>query len=202
MNLTIQNSLIEPDDYPSFMFLTKRSVVGITATALSILSAGRDHCINYNADKIRDITLIIPKACLHFFKKINPEASYDDPKVYFCKFVLDPVTNVWENNPYVGGLDRGFITWCVVDTLSAAAFRFSLKKSNNCSRLLYAACAITAVFTRTIDFALGVIFLAVASYQRGVYPTLNALAVHHLNLLSVVSDVFMSIRGVVNPQQF
>lgn len=67
------------------------------------------------------------------------------------------------------------------------------------SRALFALGGIASVVSRTADLAIGLIAASCAILTLGTLKGLNDFAFDNLTFLNVVSDVVISIRGLINP---
>ncbi len=199
--MKIDNSLSAPADL-SFSDVAKDVLVGFSATFLSVVTLGINTGINDKADRVIAIKKILPTVYLKLLHKINSAAKCEFSTVLETYYDWCPLASEWVDKVSTGELDTGVLTWCLARPLYCSAFKLSLNGSMVRSRLVYLASVITVIFARTIDFAVGLVLAIGVSSTRGVYPWLNGQAINHLNILDLIREVSLGIRGIVNPGQF
>lgn len=155
---------------------------GVAAAAVSVATLGLFDSINRFANKAYTSANIITTAFRAVGRVINPD--------------------------FRGHSDgAGIVTQAVAGPIHAIAMNTSHKPNffakHVISRIAYGLLAVTSCATRTADFALGILFGAVAFvplFARS--ETVNTLALKHLSSTAVVGDITRAIRGVINPDQF
>ncbi len=160
-----------------------RVLVGITATAMSVLTGGMVPKINKYADfSYKSAKLINKTLYKPLMKVINPNFTHDE----FSSL--------------------GVVTEKIAHPIYNAAKRSSESENifvkHAVSRIAYLTGALAATATRTVDFALG-IFAALASIVTlGAIPKINSFAMRHLAATALINDLCGGIRGFVNPHQW
>ncbi len=158
-------------------------LVGITATAMSVLTGGMVPKINEYADLSR------------FSSNLINETLYKP-----LMEVINPNFICYEFSRF------GVVTEKIAHPIFKAALDFSESENifmkHAVSRIAYLTFALVATATRTVDFTLG-IFAALASIVTlGAVPKINTFAMRHLAATGLINDLCVGIRGFVNPHQW
>ncbi len=162
------------------------TVFGALATAASVATAGKISAINRFADRWPHASRgVIEIPFTAIIGLLNP--SYDPMKLDF--------------NRHNGLLTSG-VTNPIFDNAKLLAAQPKPLTRHIASRFTFLGGIVSAVVTRIGDLALGVILGAASIAFLGRNSFLNDVARIHLQSTGLIADIFMGLRGIINPQQF
>ncbi len=161
------------------------SIFGVAASALSILTVGRNSTINEYAD------------C--FTPTINETLSYTYVSVLR---VINPNYKLYSNVIEMGIITEKLARPIFQKARTAAKNESSFLQRHVVSRGAYALGALVATITRTADLALGLLALPLSFITLGTFEKINTFTYKQLLFPVLINDVCVGMRGFVNPQQF
>ncbi len=165
--------------------LACKTIAGVAASALSILTLGLNSKINKYANEWTVVSaqiLVTPYGKM--LKIINPNAQ--------CA-------------------SKGILMGVITEKLANPIFQKAWDEAQNesfffrkhvVSRGAYALGALVATITRTADFVLGLLALPVSFITLGTFEKINTFTYKQLSFPAFIGDVCVGMRGLVNPQQF
>ena len=164
-------------------FISGKTAIGVAATALSILTLGKLTCINKYAD-ITSASALILKPIDLLTQIVNPYAKQSEVKQ-----------------------SNGMISKLFIERIYFKAREESYSNSfwtkHFVSRGAYALGALGAIITRTADLAIGLIATVISVIPfLGRNEKINQFATNQLGAFALINDICISLRGIVNPQQF
>ncbi len=160
--------------------------VGIVATALSILTLGKNRAINNVAMWTVNSLYILPKPYEAIAAVVNPTVKM--PEI--------------DDNTEIMGVITKRIACPIFEAAKRSASSSNFFTRHVVSRGAFALGAVAAAVTRSADLALGLIaalFSIVPCLAR--VDRVSHFAFRHLMALVVINDISVALRGVVNPQQ-
>jgi len=165
----------------------EKTVSGVAASALSIVTWGKSEQINGYSEKALASYRVLPKLYLSLLVVINPSAKY----------------NIIKSNDltYTGSLTRE-LSIPIFEKAYGLAIKNSFWEKRILSRVCFVFGAIVSTITRIIDLAFGIFGAALSLATRGEEEKINDFATRQLTSLGLVWDICYAARGFINPQQF
>lgn len=168
--------------FPQIVSLGGKSLIGIVASALSLLSLGSDPEINKYASSLTGKSAtILTNLFESIMKVVNPNfkgrATFDNG-FFFNKVTMQ-------------------IHSLALQTSKSADFL----KRHIVSRLGFAVYTVASVASRIADLALGIIGISLSVLTFGCVNDINNFAMSQLSFLGIIGNVCHGIRYVINPHQ-
>lgn len=167
---------------PEAALSASKTVMGISATALSIITNGDFPSIDSKANYINEAKFILPKLYSCVLCVFNPKGSggHDTLK---CGILTESLTKP-----------------IFKQAVELAECKFPLCK-NVFSVCLMGLGMLTAVVTRTADLIIGLVAAAFSIIPcLGRVSKLNQFAYEQLSSLNVLADIGLGLRGIINPE--
>ncbi len=190
--MKISNRLKNLEDFGSFFAIGVPTAAiatgyGVIATALSILSLGQCKSFNDGTRYTKYAGCVIPGTLERALRVINPKAKFKG-----------------KSKRQV--VQLGYLTERAALPIFKQARKFSqcegsFIKRHIFSRLTHAAYPLTATVTRVADFGFGLLVSFFSLLTFGTYSKVNGIALRQLSIFSIVDDVCLGVRGLINPHQ-
>jgi hypothetical protein len=168
----------------SIICYSLKPALGVAATALSMLTFGQIQCINNCANLTSRAHMILRPLSL-------------------IKLIVNPYAKkLLELNEK--GIITNIFNECIYNKArEAAASEDSFWTKHFVSRGAYALAGLVSIISRTADLAIGLIATVISVIPcLGRSERVNAFAFRQLGALALIDDICISLRGIVNPQQF